>query len=63
MEQGIAVEFNGPRKVRLWCVVDSEAEKQAVRVAAELVEGVKAVENNVTVLSFMAVLSQLCKAK
>src|SRR6516165_4184938 len=36
-------------KVRLWGVVDSEAEKQAVRVAAELVKGVKAVENNVTV--------------
>ena len=41
-------------KVRLWGVVDSEAEKQAVRVAAELVEGVKAVENNVTVLPFVA---------
>jgi CBS domain-containing protein len=41
-------------KVKLWGVVDSEAEKQAVRAAAELVEGVKAVENNVTVLPFVA---------
>ena len=41
-------------KVRLWGVVDSEVEKQAVRVAAELVEGVKMVENNVTVLPVVA---------
>ena len=41
-------------KVQLWGVVDSEAEKQAARVAAELVEGVKAVENNVTVLPVVA---------
>ena len=41
-------------KVRLWGVVDSEAEKQAVRVAAELVEGVKAIENNVIVLPVVA---------
>jgi osmotically-inducible protein OsmY len=41
-------------KVRLWEVVDSEAEKQAARVAAELVEGVKAVKNNVSVLPFVA---------
>jgi osmotically-inducible protein OsmY len=38
----------------LWGVVDSEVEKQAVRVAAELVEGVKMVENNVTVLPVVA---------
>jgi osmotically-inducible protein OsmY len=41
-------------RVHLWGVVDSEAEKEAARVAAELVEGVKAVENNVTVLPFVA---------
>ena len=41
-------------KVRLWGLVDSEAEKQAARVAAELVEGVKAVENNVTGLPLVA---------
>src|SRR3974390_131393 len=41
-------------KVQLWGVVDSDAEKQAARVAAELVEGVKAVENNVTVLPVVA---------
>ena len=39
---------------KLWGVVDSESEKQAARVAAELVEGVKAIENNVTVLPFVA---------
>jgi CBS domain-containing protein len=41
-------------KVQLWGVVDSEAEKQAARVAAELVAGVKAIENNVTVLPVVA---------
>ena len=41
-------------KVQLWGVVDSEAEKQAARVAAELVEGVKAIDNNVTVLPVVA---------
>jgi CBS domain-containing protein len=35
--------------VELWGVVGSEAEKEAARVAAELVAGVRAVENNVTV--------------
>ena len=37
-------------KVKLWGMVDSEPEKEAARVAAETVEGVKAIENNVTVL-------------
>jgi CBS domain-containing protein len=41
-------------KVQLWGVVDSEAEKQAARLAAELVEGVEAIENNVTVLPVVA---------
>jgi CBS domain-containing protein len=41
-------------RVQLWGVVDSEAEKQAARVAAELVEGVKAIENNVIVLPVVA---------
>jgi hypothetical protein len=35
-------------------VVDSEVEKRAARVAAELVEGVKAIENNVIVLPVVA---------
>jgi CBS domain-containing protein len=35
--------------VELWGVVGSEAEKEAARVAAELIAGVRAVENNVTV--------------
>lgn len=35
--------------VELWGVVDSEAEKEAARVAAELVAGVQAIENNVIV--------------
>jgi len=35
--------------VKLWGIVDSEAEKEAARVAAEQVFGVKAIENNVTV--------------
>ena len=38
-------------KVKLWGMVNSEAEKNAARVAAEMVEGVQAIENNVTVLS------------
>ena len=42
----------GPAK--LWGVVDSESEKQAARVAAELVDDVKAIENNVTVVPFVA---------
>jgi CBS domain-containing protein len=33
--------------VKLWGVVDSEAEKEAARVAAEQIAGVQAVENNV----------------
>jgi CBS domain-containing protein len=36
--------------VKLWGIVDSEAEKEAARIAAELAEGVRAVENNLTVL-------------
>ena len=36
-------------KVELWGVVGSEAEKEAAGVAAELVAGVHAVENNVIV--------------
>jgi len=36
-------------KVKLWGIVASEAEKEAARVAAELVAGVRAVENNVIV--------------
>jgi CBS domain-containing protein len=35
--------------VELWGVVGSEAEKEAARVAAEVVPGVRAVENNVIV--------------
>jgi osmotically-inducible protein OsmY len=35
--------------VKLWGVADSEAEKEAARVAAEQVAGVQAVENNVLV--------------
>jgi CBS domain-containing protein len=41
-------------RVHLWGVVDSEPEKQAARAAAELVEGVKAIENNVIVLPVVA---------
>jgi osmotically-inducible protein OsmY len=33
--------------VKLWGIVDSEAEKEAARVAAEQVAGVQAIENNV----------------
>ena len=40
--------------VKLWGIVVSEAEKEAARVAAELVEGVKAIENNVTVLPLVS---------
>ena len=36
--------------VKLWGMVDSEPEKEAVQVAAELVQGVHAIENNVIVL-------------
>jgi CBS domain-containing protein len=35
--------------VKLWGIVDTEAEKEAARVAAEQVVGVRAVENNVVV--------------
>jgi osmotically-inducible protein OsmY len=35
--------------VKLWGIVDSEAEKEAARVAAEQVAGVRAIENNVIV--------------
>jgi CBS domain-containing protein len=37
-------------KVTLWGIVDTEAEKDAARVAAEQVAGVQAIENNVIVL-------------
>jgi osmotically-inducible protein OsmY len=40
--------------VKLLGVVDSEAEKEAARVAAELVEGVREIENNVVVLPIVA---------
>jgi CBS domain-containing protein len=40
--------------VKLWGIVDSEAEKEAAQVAAELVEGVQAIDNNVTVLPVVA---------
>ena len=36
--------------VKLWGIVDSEAEKEAARMAVELVAGVRAIENNVIVL-------------
>ena len=36
-------------KVELWGVVDSEAEKSAIRVAVEVTPGVRAVEDNLTV--------------
>jgi predicted transcriptional regulator len=36
--------------VKLWGVVDSEAEKEAARVAAKLVDGARAIENNIIVL-------------
>jgi len=42
-------------RVQLWGVVDSEAEKQAARVAAELVDDVKAIENNVALVPVIAV--------
>jgi osmotically-inducible protein OsmY len=35
--------------VKLWGIVDSEAAKEAARVAAEQVAGVRAIENNVIV--------------
>jgi CBS domain-containing protein len=40
--------------VKLWGIVDTEAEKEAARVAAEQVFGVKAIENNVTVPPVLA---------
>jgi CBS domain-containing protein len=40
--------------VKLWGVVDSEAEKEAARVAAEQVAGVRAIENNVIVQPVVA---------
>ena len=40
--------------VELWGTVGSEAEKEAARVAAELVSGVRAVENNVIVRPVVA---------
>ena len=40
--------------VKLWGIVDSEAEKEAARVAAEQVAGVQAIENNVIVLPVVA---------
>jgi osmotically-inducible protein OsmY len=36
--------------VKLWGIVNSEAEKEAARVAAEQVAGVRAIENNVIVI-------------
>jgi CBS domain-containing protein len=42
------------RTVKLWGVVDCEAEKEAARVAAEQVPGVQAIENNVIVLPVVA---------
>jgi CBS domain-containing protein len=36
--------------VKLWGLVDSEMEREAARVAAELVAGVQAIENNLIVL-------------
>jgi osmotically-inducible protein OsmY len=35
--------------VKLWGIVDSEAEKEAARVAAEQVAGIQPIENNVIV--------------
>jgi CBS-domain-containing membrane protein len=35
--------------VKLWGIVDSEAEKEAARVAAEQIAGIQAIENNVIV--------------
>jgi osmotically-inducible protein OsmY len=35
--------------VKLWGIVDSEAEKEPARAAAEQVAGVRAIENNVIV--------------
>jgi CBS domain-containing protein len=40
--------------VKLWGIVDSEAEKEAARVAAEQVAGVQAIENNVIVQPIIA---------
>ena len=40
--------------VKLWGIVDSEAEKEAARVAAEQVAGVRAFENNVIVQPVVA---------
>src|SRR5262249_40487059 len=37
-------------KVKLWGIVDSEAEKEAARVAAEQVADIQEIENNVIVL-------------
>jgi CBS domain-containing protein len=38
------------RAVKLWGIVDSEAEKEAARVAVEQVAGIRAIENNVVVV-------------
>jgi CBS-domain-containing membrane protein len=40
--------------VKLWGIVDSDAEKEAARIAAELVGGVREIENNVVVLPVVA---------
>jgi CBS-domain-containing membrane protein len=40
--------------IKLWGIVDSEAEKEAARVAAESVAGVQAIENNVIVVPVVA---------
>jgi osmotically-inducible protein OsmY len=50
MEQALPFECDVQGgTVKLWGIVDSEAERQAARVAAEQVAGVRAVENNVVV--------------
>jgi hypothetical protein len=41
-------------RVHLWGAVDSVAEKEAAGVAVELVEGAKAIDNNVMVLPVVA---------
>jgi CBS domain-containing protein len=45
------------RRVKLWGIVDSEAEKEAARVAAEHVAGIQAIENNVIVQPDRAAIS------
>ena len=47
-------ERDGPGWYSHWGIVDSEAEKEAARVAAEQVAGVRAFENNVIVQPVVA---------